>query len=587
MQASPESCTPTGRRRPVYQNGYRPGGAGGGGRYIDHSTGTVVPANIYNATPARGDGTVRRRAPTTPATGLTSAGSDGVYKPREEKSYMEFHPGLDIEQVLEVFSAEDIDGPNYKPPTTAGLEKAVTIADVKEEAEPVEPVDEMRTDGESKQWALHHERENGEHRMLEPIMGPLTSTYLPALNGALSMVSMNDGDVDMEDVEDINGTPTFTITTPGEKPLYHTITEIAIDPALTDISPPPPTELSHIIPIDPALDNLAQTQTPAITPTEEINSHPPITPGPTRLSRRSDDGPTLASLRAHRSNAGKPNRPAPPSTIRRPRMTRDAQNTFEGEKLNLLKPSYRKILPFQFSEFAWSSSVGSTGPYGLNNPPRSYTKDAADTKGKSRDNSGNTVDQTMLSIGYQQTSLYTRPLTLLRDRPDPGIDEELGALDTLDRVEYDMDEQDDKWLTKHNSHRMLLEMAPVTREVFEITMTKIEKEWVALEKKIPKVIVKPHGGGYAGGRRRRGGDDGDDDDDAEGGEDSKCAICDDGECENSNAIVFCDGCNLAVHQECYGVPYIPEGQWLCRKCLTIPRQTAVGFLLLFVMEGGC
>lgn len=31
-------------------------------------------------------------------------------------------------------------------------------------------------------------------------------------------------------------------------------------------------------------------------------------------------------------------------------------------------------------------------------------------------------------------------------------------------------------------------------------------------------------------------------------EDSTCAICDDYEGENSNAIVFCNGCNLAVHQ---------------------------------------
>jgi NuA3 HAT complex component NTO1 len=195
----------------------------------------------------------------------------------------------------------------------------------------------------------------------------------------------------------------------------------------------------------------------------------------------------------------------------------------------------------------------------------------------------NYVDRTMASVGYQESDIFLRHDRRLIRMAEGAIEEDLdlspppadGDINSaiggvgVGRVEYDMDEQDEKWLEDYNAKRREDQLEAIKPAVFEITMTKIEKEWYALEKRIPKPNPKPpqtqrprsSSAAAVNGEPVGSGEE----------QDSKCAICDDGDCENSNAIVFCDGCDLAVHQECYGVPYIPEGQWLCRKCQLIGR----------------
>jgi NuA3 HAT complex component NTO1 len=96
-----------------------------------------------------------------------------------------------------------------------------------------------------------------------------------------------------------------------------------------------------------------------------------------------------------------------------------------------------------------------------------------------------------------------------------------------------MDKQDFYYLAGLNEKLQLnVEDKRVPEWFFELVIDRIEKEWFLLKKEIGKVkkqeIILP--------------------------EDSICLICDDGECENSNAIVFCDGCNIAVHQDWYIIP---------------------------------
>ncbi|XP_077911534.1 bromodomain and PHD finger-containing protein 3 isoform X3 [Halichoerus grypus] len=114
-------------------------------------------------------------------------------------------------------------------------------------------------------------------------------------------------------------------------------------------------------------------------------------------------------------------------------------------------------------------------------------------------------------------------------------------------VEYDMDEEDLAWLDMVNEKRRVDGHSLVSADTFELLVDRLEKESY-LESR-------------SSGAQQSVID-----------EDAFCCVCLDDECHNSNVILFCDICNLAVHQECYGVPYIPEGQWLCRCCLQSPSR---------------
>lgn len=294
------------------------------------------------------------------------------------------------------------------------------------------------------------------------------------------------------------------------------------------------------------------------TPTASLNGESSLTiaiPGTPGGGKRRPGRPPKDPVAFYSAKAAKLGATLIGGAPKTPKPVAPVQNINAREKLTLPQPSYRKT----------------------------------DTLARFEDKALGLVryvDKSMANVGYQETDVFIRPddkLIKVSDTMEEDLDLGPGhkgegdfivALGSggVGRVEYDMDEQDDKWLQEYNAERKAISFEPITREIFEITITKVEKEWHALEKRIPKPNPKPpqtHRPRSSSAAAVNG--------EPQAGEeqDSKCAICDDGDCENTNAIVFCDGCDLAVHQECYGVPFIPEGQWLCRKCQLIGRGIPV------------
>uniref|UniRef100_F1KS97 Peregrin n=1 Tax=Ascaris suum TaxID=6253 RepID=F1KS97_ASCSU len=115
-------------------------------------------------------------------------------------------------------------------------------------------------------------------------------------------------------------------------------------------------------------------------------------------------------------------------------------------------------------------------------------------------------------------------------------------------VEYDADEEDLEWITLINEKMGSKKDAALTLTQFEAAMDRMEKESFFQSTKDGMQCGPPID------------------------QDAVCCICNDGDGCNANQIIFCDLCNIAVHQDCYGVPYIPEGQWLCRRCQMSPSK---------------
>lgn len=50
-----------------------------------------------------------------------------------------------------------------------------------------------------------------------------------------------------------------------------------------------------------------------------------------------------------------------------------------------------------------------------------------------------------------------------------------------------------------------------------------------------------------------------------------CDVCRSPYSEDGNEMVFCDTCNVCVHQACYSIDEIPAGEWYCQPCRELGR----------------
>nr|KAF6492292.1 jade family PHD finger 3 [Molossus molossus] len=111
---------------------------------------------------------------------------------------------------------------------------------------------------------------------------------------------------------------------------------------------------------------------------------------------------------------------------------------------------------------------------------------------------------------------------------------------------YDLDDMDIFWLQALNEDLVEMGCEPVDENLMEKTVEVLERQ---CHENMNHAIETEEGLGI------------------EYDEDVICDVCRSPDSEEGNDMVFCDKCNICVHQACYGILKVPKGSWLCRSCV--------------------
>ncbi|XP_026051306.1 protein Jade-1-like isoform X3 [Carassius auratus] len=144
-----------------------------------------------------------------------------------------------------------------------------------------------------------------------------------------------------------------------------------------------------------------------------------------------------------------------------------------------------------------------------------------------------------------------------RGQSEFGFGESHGLTESLSC--YNLDDLDVTWLELVNAEFRQLALPELDELTMEQVVVELENR---CQQKMKQAIETEEGLGI------------------EYDEDVVCDVCRSPDGEDGNEMVFCDKCNVCVHQACYGILKVPQGNWLCRtcalgvqpKCLLCPRR---------------